>query len=356
MPLNTRTIATRGKSTYVIAEMAWSHNGNLQTAIQIARGAKNAGADAIGIHLTSLPDYMVADYKCTAGQTISGSQPAGNAEIYGYLERLNLKWDEWLSFFEVAAEIDIDVCAMCNDIESLKFAKEQRVSSFALAAACFTEYDFVRELAQQNKPMVLRIGGATLGEIERVIDIIRGSGNDNIILLHGIQLYPTEVKHMNLSRLGVLKEAFGVQVGLADHIDGGLVEAQVLPLLGLPYGISVIEKHITLDRSLAHEDFEAALGITEFHSFMRILRTAELAIGEASIGALTPAELKYRRVSRKKTVARRPLSQGTVISESDLAFKRSDFGLDAGEASVLIGRTLNCDIQLDDGLDLNKIV
>jgi len=174
--------------------------------------------------------------------------------------------------------------------------------------------------------------------------------------LHGIQLYPTDTGLLNLSALAVLKTAFNAPVGLADHIDGGLQEAQMLPLLAIPYGISVIEKHITLDRALKHEDYEAALGIAEFARFTELVRLAEGVIGSGTISALTPAELKYRRVSRKRAVARRSLAKGTVIATNDITFKRSDHGLDASEATLLIGRTLKCDVSLDDGLDLSKII
>jgi sialic acid synthase SpsE len=357
MPLISQRIANGGRKTYVIAEMAWAHNGSLDTAIQILHGAKKAGADAVGIHLTSMPDYMVPRYLCNAGQTISGSQPSNDGEIYRYLERLNLKWEEWLRFLQVTDELKIDVCAMCNDSVSLNFGKSQRqISSYALAAACFTEVDFVRETARQNKPMVLRIGGATLGEIERAVSAIRECGNDDIVLLHGIQLYPTDPGLLNLSALTVLKTVFNTAVGIADHIDGGLQEAQMLPALAIPYGISVIEKHITLDRALKHEDYEAALGVAEFARFTELVHLAERAIGDGAIGALTPAEIKYRRVSRKRAVARRAIPLGTVITPADITFKRADHGLDASEASLLVGRTLKCNVSLDDGLDLSKIV
>lgn len=357
MPLVSHTGANGGRNTYVIAEMAWSHNGDLQTAIEIARGAKKARADAIGIHLTSLPDYMVPHYGCKDGKTVSGIQPSADGEIYRYLERLNLRWEEWEIFFRATKELSIDVCAMCNDVVSLNFVKSRgQVSAYALAAACFTEYNFVQDVAKQNKPVVLRIGGATLGEIERVVNTIRECGNNDIVLLHGIQLYPTDPRLLNLSALPVLKAVFGSAVGLADHIDGGVPEAQVLPLLAIPYGISVMEKHITLDRGLKHEDYEAGLGIADFARFTENIRLAEVAIGNGAISALTPEDLKYRQVSRKRIVARRPMSQGAVIGRSDITFKRADNGLDPSEAALLLGRTLCCDVSADEGLDLSKII
>lgn len=356
MPLVSQTLANGGRKTYVIAEMAWAHNGSLDTAVQILRGAKKADADAIGVHLTSMPDYMVSHYRCLDGQTLSGGRGNEEGQIYRYLHQLNLKQEDWQSFFQVAIELGIEVCAMCNDLASLSFARSQgAISLYAISAASFTERDFVLEIAKQNKPLVLRIGGATLGEIEQTLSLIRQANNEEIVLLHGIQLYPTDISLLNLSALAALKVGFQCAVGLADHIDGGLEETLFLPALAIPYGATVIEKHITLDRTLKHEDYEAALGVEEFKRFVRNIQLAERAIGEGGLVTDTSADLKYRRVSRKRTVASRSLSKGSVITRSDVVSKRSDHGLDPGQIELLIGRTLRIDVRADEGLDFSKV-
>jgi len=200
------------------------------------------------------------------------------------------------------------------------------------------------------------IGGASLGEIDQTVRLVRESGNQDFVLLHGIQLYPTDLSCLNLSALRVLQTVFNCPVGLADHIDGGSELAPVLPLLALPYGATVIEKHITLDRELKHEDFEAALGVGEFRRFVEHIRRAEMAIGNGAVGALTPADLKYRRVSRKRIVLRAPLSKGVVLSRDHLTFKRSDYGAEPSQLSLLVGRTLHCDVDKDEGVDLSKVL
>src|SRR6266404_5457562 len=110
---------------YVIAEMAWSHTGDIENALKKMRGAKSAGADAIGIHLTSLSDYMVPNYQCVDGQTLSAGREDENrsretaekdseqGDIYRYLDQINLSPEDWRLFFREAKEVGIDVCAMC---------------------------------------------------------------------------------------------------------------------------------------------------------------------------------------------------------------------------------------------------
>jgi sialic acid synthase SpsE len=356
MPLVCQIAAHGGMKTYVIAEMAWAHNGSLDTAIQILQGAKKAGADAVGIHLTSMPDYMVPHYRCLDGQTLSGGSAGEDGHIYRYLSQLNLKQEDWQIFFRTALQAGIQICAMCNDPASLAFAAAQKaIDVYAISAAAFTESDFVLEIARQKKPLVLRIGGATLGEIEQTIALIRQVSDEEIVLLHGIQLYPTDINLLNISALAALKQCFRCRVGLADHTDGGTEEALFLPAIAIPYGASVIEKHITLDRALKHEDYEAALGVEEFHRFVRNIRLAEQATGDGILGTLTAADLKYRRVSRKRTVARSNLPKGRVVSRKDVVSKRSDNGLDPGQIDLLVGRTLCVDVGAEEGLDFSKV-
>ena len=98
------------------------------------------------------------------------------------------------------------------------------------------------------------------------------------------------------------------------------------------------------------------MGVSELRRFVEHIRGAEMAIGNGAVGALTPADLKYRRVSRKRIVLRAPLSKGVVLSRDHLTFKRSDYGAELSQLSLLVGRTFRCDVDKDEGVDLSKVV
>lgn len=333
----------------IIAEMAWSHNGSPDVAVHLVEGAKTGGADAIGLHLTSLPDYMVRHYRCTDGVTTSDRTVS---EIYTYLDKINLTPEGWARVFTKAREVGIKTCVMCNDRPSLDLAERHAADMYALAAACFTEYDFIDAISRTGKPVFLRVGGASLDEIERAVSILRDGGSDGITLLHGIQLYPTGIDQLNISAIRSYRERFGVDVGLADHIAGELDEAGTLPLLAVAYGATAIEKHITVDRELKHEDFEAAIGIKEFRRFVTLIRSAECAIGSGEIGRLSEGDMRYRRVSRKRIVAAKDIAQGATISRDLVTFKRSDTGADPKFIDVIVGQKAGRDYFQDEGIDI----
>ena len=339
---------------FIIAEMAWSHNGSLDHALAMVRGAKRAGADAFGIHLTSLPDYMVRNYRGTAGRSVSDKGSAPTSAIYDYLERISLDGSQLKQVVSAARDVGLELVTMCNDEPSVDLAESLgAVDYHVIAAACFTEHRVIRKVARTGRPLILRIGGATVSEIETVVRIAREAGAQSITLLHGIQLYPTPLEQLNLATIPRLAAAFGCPVGLADHIDGALSEAITVPALAIPYGATMIEKHITVDRALKLEDYEAALGIEEFADFVRYIRAAETALGTGEPGADSPEDQQYRNVSRKRVVARRTIAAGDVISGDDVAFKRSDSGLPVERAEVLLGRRATRTISADDGIELD---
>ena len=343
-----------GHPIYVIAEMAWAHEGRLEDGMEIFRAARQAGADAIGVHITDMHECMVEDYQCLDGQTLSKKDAQESLPtIFQYLEKINTSKEDWAKLFTVAREIGLHICTMPSDVASLEFVRKFSPEMYAISAAVFTELDFVRLIAAERKPTVLRVGGATLGEIEQVLNTFRQEGNEDAVLLHGVQMYPTKIEDLDLKMLPSLRTIFGCHVGLADHIDGGDALALILPLLAIPLGAVIIEKHITVDRSKKTEDYEAALGIKQFGDFVKLIRQAEKALGGRDRRALSDADLKYRRVVRKKVVAARPIAKGTIISSQDITCKRADKGGDPALMFVYLGRKARRPIDVNDGVDLD---
>ena len=343
-----------GQPAFIIAEMAWSHDGSVEKAKKIIKGTANAGADAISVHITSLKDYMVRDYGSVAGRTVSAGKE--QEVIYDYLNRVNLKDNDWKELFTYARSLGLAICAMPNDIRSLKLCEGLGPDAYVIAAACFVEENLVLEVAKQKKPVILRIGGATLGEIENTIGIIREQGAGDIILLHGFQSYPTRIEDTRLKLIPTLKATFGLPVGLADHVDAESPLALMVPLAALAFGANAIEKHVTHDRKLKGEDFESALNPDELKTLVENIREIEKSFGPSSIQTLSSEELRYRRVSRKRTVAARLIKKRQKITQSDIVFKRADDGIYPDESRFIIGRTAGEDIKEDSPVTWDKIL
>lgn len=342
------------KKVLIIAEMAWAHDGSLDKAIRIMQSAKEAGADAIGIHITDLPTYMVPHYGSGEGRVSAGKE---HMKVFQYLQDINLSNDDWVKFSVAARAAGIELCVMPNDYASLDFCESAiKPEYYVLTAAAFVESEFIVAVAKTGRPLIFRIGGATIGEIEAGLNLVRVNGGGKLTLLHGFQNYPTKLEDTNIRQMQALQEMFGVSVGLADHIDGGDPIAKAVPVLALAFGATCIEKHITWSRTEKGEDFEAALDPQDFKEFVAYVRAGEIALGERTWGPLSPAAERYRGVSRKRMVAARTIKAGAVLSREDIAFKRADVGISPALLDSVIGRTVKSSLVENDGITLEDLL
>jgi sialic acid synthase SpsE len=245
---------------------------------------------------------------------------------------------------------------MTNDMQSLKLCSKLHPDAYVIAASCFVEENLVKAVAEEKLPVILRSGGATLGEIENTINIIKENQVEDIIILHGFQSYPTRIEDSRIRLIPTFRTTFGLPVGLADHIDAESHLAMIVPLVAMGFGAAVIEKHVTHDRSLKGEDFESALNPHELKKLVSDIREIEKSFGPDSFGPLSPEEVRYRQVSRKRTVAARYLSKGTKISSQDIVFKRADEGIYPDDSKYIIDRVTGIDIKEDDPITLDKLL
>lgn len=336
----------------VIAEMAWSHDGSTELAKQIVRDAAAAGASAISVHITHMPDYMVRHYGTGPGRVSAGKE---TKPIYDYLCEINLSFDAWREVAAVAREVGIDLIVMPNDVASLEFAATLDVAAYVLSAAAFEEWDFIRSVGRLGKPVYLRVGGSVLGEIERAIDLLREVGNTSVTLLYGHQNYPTRIEDTNLGFLTCLMNTFGLPVGIADHVDADDDFATIAPLLAIPLGITCIEKHITHDRAKRGEDFESALNGDELKLLIDRIHKTERAMGARFAIGLSDSSVAYRRNSRKRLVAATDIKAGEAISGDNIISKRSDEGEAGSFKDMLIGRVTTVDIAKDSGITIDQL-
>lgn len=342
-----------GAPVFVIAEMAWSHDGDVEKAKSIVSAAAKAKAQAINIHVTSLQDYMIPNY---------GNEERGKglvntkSDIYSFLENISLSQTDWLEIVKYAREESLLVSIMCNDFPSLDFAvRDLNPDILMIHPSCIGDVEFVKKVASVNLPTVLYIGGLTLSEVENTVKQAQAVGNDKLILQHGFQSYPTLIEDNNLSFLGTLKNIFGYPVSFGDHTDGGDLFALVIPSIAVAMGANIIEKHLTHDRSLKGTDYQSALEPTDFSRFVEQIRNTELAIGNGAFPPLNDAQYTYRGLVRKRIVASKALSSGKILTEEDIAFKRAKLGYYPEEMEFLLGRCLKSELSQDEPITKDDI-
>jgi sialic acid synthase SpsE len=150
-----------------------------------------------------------------------------------------------------------------------------------------------------------------------------------------------------LNQIKVLRKIFNCEVGVADHVDGSDEMALIVPLLAISVGALLIEKHITLDRKNKSEDYEAAIEPKEYKKMIDLSKKINVALGNQEMTGLSKDALRYRQVSRKKTVAKINIMAGEKLKASNFIFKRSDYGIYPDEIKYFINKKLNSNVNKD---------
>src|SRR2546430_13493152 len=103
----------------------------------------------------------------------------------------------------------------------------------------------LEHVARTGKPVLLSTGMATLGEVERALDVLRSAGSGPVALLHCVSIYPAPDDSINLRTMQTWQQAFDVPVGYSDHTLGTAV-----PVAAVALGDCLSGKEFTLDQRL----------------------------------------------------------------------------------------------------------
>lgn len=318
-------------SCYTIAEIASAHCGSMEKLKKIVEECAKTGVDAVKFQIFNV-DYFVSTFHPN----------------YPNNKKNQFSREQWKEIFEFTQQFKVDIWADVFDEGSVDIA-EPYVHGFKLHSTDVTNPFMLDYIATRNKPLILAAGGATLEELKKAVQKLQQAGNNQLILSHGFQAYPTEVSKVNLKRLQLLKQEFpNVIIGYHDHTNAELDLAITIPVAAFAYGARVIEKHVTDDRSLKGFDYESSLNPPELKDLIEQLHAFQSSLGSDSF-AMSEDEIKYRNYTKRYIVAKRALKEGETITIQDLAFKRSSpVGIGASEYSKLVGRKALRNLQADE--------
>jgi N,N'-diacetyllegionaminate synthase len=153
-----------------------------------------------------------------------------------------------------------------------------------------------------------------------------------VTVLHCTSSYPTPMEEVNLRAMVTIREAFHVGVGYSDHTEGICV-----PIAAVALGASVIEKHLTIDRSLPGPDHAASLEPAALAEMVRAVRNIEAALGDG-VKRVMPSEVETRTLVRKSLVAATSISRGTPFTAENMTTRRPGTGISPMNWDTLLGR------------------
>jgi N,N'-diacetyllegionaminate synthase len=325
--------------TYVIAEIGVNHNGDAALAHKMIDAAKQTGADAVKFQTFRTQDVMLE----SAAKADYQNRTTGAGSQFDMVRALELPFEVFAELRDHCREVGIDFMSTAFDPNSLDYIASLDPACLKWPSGELTNWPLLRQAKAVGLPIMLSTGMGSLREIAAAVDLL---GPDaELIILQCVSNYPARIEDQNLRVLPVIQAAFGCPVGFSDHTIGPFAALAAKAL-----GMSVLEKHFTLDCNMEGPDHTASTEPQDFASMISLLRQIEAGLGDGVKRPL-PAEENVRNVARKSLVYRRDLPAGHVLQEDDLIGKRPGHGVEVDRMELFVGRSLVQDVTLDQMLD-----
>lgn len=333
-----KRVISPNEPPYLIAELSANHNGSIDIAKKSIKAAKSSGADAIKIQSYE-PDTITIDSD-KQDFIIEGGLWDGYKLFDLYSEaQTPFKWHKEL--FEYARKENIEIFSTPFDETAVDLLISLDVPAFKVASFEIVDIPLIQYIAKFKKPILLSTGMASLDEISEALEAAKISGAKDILLFHCISNYPASFEEVNLSQIDFLRKTFNVQVGLSDHTLGN--EAAVL---SVALGVSAIEKHFILDKSIDAPDKEFSMDPEQLKDLVFQTRNAHQALGDSTFSRSESES--NNKIFRRSIYFIKNLKKGEIVSQSNIKRIRPGFGISPKFYSEIIGKRLLKDVERGD--------
>jgi N-acetylneuraminate synthase len=275
----------RPSSIFVIAEIGINHNGDLALARKMIKLAKDAGCDAVKFQKRTIEIVYTREVLDAERESPWGSTQRD--------QKMGLEFGEadYAELDEYCREINILWSASAWDIPSLSFIESFNPPFHKVASAMLSHLEFLEEVAQLGRETLLSTGMASLEMIDTAVAIFKRHETP-LVLLHTVSTYPTPEEDLNLDTIHTLRDRYQMPVGYSGH------EASVSPsIVAAAQGATVIERHITLDRSSYGSDQAASVEEAGLRQLVSVLKKMPLLLG-TGIKDWAPGELEVAKKLR----------------------------------------------------------
>lgn len=254
-----------GHPCFVIAEAGINHQGDVGIMRSLIVEAERAGCQAVKTQKRTIE-------KVYTPEELAQPRPG--------------PWGETNADLKRRLEFDADTCALVRDmtsnhgmvwsaspwdLDSVAVLADLGVPWVKIASASITDLELVGACASIGCPVIMSTGMSTTAEIDAAVERVCSSTRcPDLALLHTCSAYPSEVADLHLSRIAWLRERYGCVVGYSGHETGVLPSVESVML-----GASIVERHITLDRSMWGSDQAASLEPHGLRILVRAIREAE---------------------------------------------------------------------------------
>lgn len=325
----------RMKKCYIVAEIGGNFT-DLDTAKLLIDQAKECGVNAV-----KLQTYRAETI--ASNKAVFDMENTGVVSQKEYFHKFEIDEEIHKRVFNYAKQSGLDIFSTPSHVTDIEMLERLNMDVYKIGADDATNLPFLKAVARLQKPIMLSTGMCTLEEIKIAINAILEEGNQKIVIMHVVSLYPTAPAYVNLEAIHTLQREFPqFVVGYSDHTLGidSCIFAAVM-------GAKVIEKHFTYDKTADGPDHMLSATKEEMAYMVKKIRLYEEMLG-SGIKMPMGDEVKNRMNNRKSIVAASNIMKGEKLSKENLDIKRPGSGIEPNYLDKLLGKCAVKDIGQDE--------
>ena len=257
------------KKPFLIAEVGINHNGSVAIAKKIIDLAKKYNFDAVKFQKRN-PNISVPVNQ----KDVMRESPWGYISYLEYKKKIEFGKKEYDIIDNYCKKKNISWFASPWDIDSVNFLKQFKCKFNKIASAMLTNISLLEEVAKEKKHTFISVGMSKEKDIVSAIKIFN-KFKCKFTLMYTVTSYPADEEDLNLLSIIYLKKKYKCEVGYSGH------ERTVSPsIMAYFLGANVIERHITLDRTMWGTDQAASLSEDGIKNFTDVLNKAPTVMGK----------------------------------------------------------------------------
>jgi N-acetylneuraminate synthase len=255
-------------SIFIIAEIGINHNGDMSICKELINVAIDSGCDAVKFQKRDIDQVYTQEFLDSPRESSWGTTQREQKN------GLEFNFDVYKEIDQYCKKKGIRWFASAWDLNSQKFLQQFDCRHNKVASAMIVYEDLLKMIAKEGKHTFISTGMTTYDDIQKAVDIFK-SENCPFELMHTVSTYPMKDENANLNMINTLRDKYQCDVGYSGH-EVGLAISNAAAALG----ITSLERHITLDRSMYGSDQSASVEPAGFRQLVGAVRKIEKAMGD----------------------------------------------------------------------------
>jgi N-acetylneuraminate synthase len=318
---------------YIIAEIGVNHNGKLSLAKKLIDASIESGVNAVKFQKRDLKSL----YRKESLEN-PNSESQGFEILLAELQEVELTKNDYMEIIDYCKKKKITFLCTPWDMPSVDFLEELDIVAYKISSGDMTNFPLIKYVSKTRKPMIISTGMSKIEEIEKMVSFVKEQ-NIPFVILHANSTYPSPIESLDLNLIPEFRKKFDLLVGFSGHeigIIGSITAANM--------GAVIIERHITLDKTMKGLDHSSSLEPNEFKEMVSLIRLSEKAKGKP-IKKMTRAEVLQREVVSKSIVCVLDICKDEIFSDKNIEAKGPEKGLSAQYFFDIIGKKSPRDIK-----------